>query len=834
MKHFTRRYSVLALSLYLCNQNVVAQSPQFDNSFLYGQNSKNIDLEKFISSDKVAPNDYILDIYLNDRYITRSIVHISDDPEFPEKQRYCIPRNTVKQLDFNHKLIDLDKVTNNCIDTRLMNHVVFWKLNIAEQRVDVTSPQSMLNERPSGYIDPSLWETGGNSAFLKYYYNYYNSDYGQDNKQDSSFLNINSGINIGQWQFRHSGSTSFGNSNNQSDAYISYENKLMRVLPALKSQLTLGDFYTNTKTINSNSSIAIRGVQLASDDRMLPISLQSYAPTISGYAKSNALVRVRQNQQIIMERTVPAGAFNIADLQTPGTGGTLNVDIIEANGEIHSYDLPYNNFIQSIRANQYRYQIAAGNFRQNSKSYDEKLINASFDYGLNNFMSVSSSALISDHYQSYIFGTALNTQLGGFALESNYVKADINQFNQNLDSYLLTLRYNLALNNAKTNISLNSTIYGNDEYYTFDEVMQNRYIQNNSSAVILSGRPKSSNYIQLTQNLGHQYGAISANFSQYKFWHEVSTQKFYQVSYSNSYKGISYYIGMQHTQNDKYNFDKDTQYFVNVNIPLSFKKKNSNLRLSSEVYPDNNALNTSQIGIFGNLGENQQFGYNFNYANSKDENQFSSSLSYRTNPIYLASTYTTDFDQQQQYSVQAQGAIVAHQHGITLANDLNDTFAIIHAKGLEGTSLSNGNNIKIDRWGNAIIPYLNPYQYNSINLNPNTIPLNTDVDATQLQVVPKSNASIFVDFKALKTTKALIELKSDDIFIPMGALVKEASGNTVTTVGQGQQVFMQNISPGRYTVDWTNTDSCHFDISNELLQQSKNQIPFASFSLNCK
>lgn len=129
---------------------------------------------------------------------------------------------------------------------------------------------------------------------------------------------------------------------------------------------------------------------------------------------------------------------------------------------------------------------------------------------------------------------------------------------------------------------------------------------------------------------------------------------------------------------------------------------------------------------------------------------------------------------------------------------------------------------------------MNPYQYNSINLNPNTIPLNTDVDATQLQVVPKSNASIFVDFKALKTTKALIELKSDDIFIPMGALVKEASGNTVTTVGQGQQVFMQNISPGRYTVDWTNTDSCHFDISNELLQQSKNQIPFASFSLNCK
>ena len=111
MKHLTLRYSVLALSVYLCNQNAIAQAPQFDNSFLYGVNTKNIDLERIISSDKVAPNDYILDIYLNDRYITRSLVHITDDPNAPEKQRYCIPRNTVKQLDFNEKLIDLNKVT---------------------------------------------------------------------------------------------------------------------------------------------------------------------------------------------------------------------------------------------------------------------------------------------------------------------------------------------------------------------------------------------------------------------------------------------------------------------------------------------------------------------------------------------------------------------------------------------------------------------------------------------------------------------------------------------------------------------------------------------------
>lgn len=833
LQHFKLKYSVLMLSLYMCNQNVLAQTAQFDNSFLYGQNTKHLDLNKIINSDQVVAGDYILDIYLNERYVTRTVVHITDDPTSPNKQRYCIPRNTVQQLDFNKKLINLDQIKSDCIDTRLMNHVVFWKLNIAEQRVDVSSPQSMLNERPYGYIDASLWENGINSSFIKYYYNYYDTHLGQENQQNSSFININSGFNFNDWQFRHTGSTSMGDVNH-ANQYINYENKLLRVIPNLKSQLTLGDFYTNTKSINSNSSIPIRGVQIASDERMLPISLQNFAPTVSGYAKSNALVRIRQNHQIILERTVPAGAFNITDLQTPGTGGTLNVDIIEANGEIRSFDIPYNNLVQTIRKGQYRYQVGIGNFRQNSKTFDEKILNTSFDYGLNNLLTLNSSTLLSDHYQSYVFGTALNTQLGGIALEANVVSADLNQLNENVESYLFTLRYSLALNNAQTFISVNGTKYGNDEYYSFDEVMQNRYIQKNSHAIALNNRAKSSYYLQFTQNLGEGLGAISANYSKYQFWENTANHNFYQFTYSNSFKAINYYFGIQHSQNDQFKSDKDTQYFVNINIPLTWKSKHSNLSLSSENYPENNTFNSNKIGLFGSLGENEQLTYNLNYTNNTNNDQLSSALSYRTSPIYLASTYTTDFKQQRQYSIQAQGAIVAHKYGVTLSNDLNDTFAIVHAKGLEGSRLASANNTKIDRWGNAVIPYLNPYQYNSINLDPNSIPLSTDVNATQLQVVPKSNSSILVDFKASKTTKALIELIHKDSPIPMGAQLKDESNHVIATVGQGQQVFMQNISSGHYTVNWNGDDSCQIIVSKEMLMQSQNQIPFANLSLNCK
>jgi outer membrane usher protein len=821
---------MLSLSISLFNSQTLAQEAEFNNSFLYGEQSKSLNLDRLTSSEKVIPNDYLLDIYLNDKYVTQSFVNISDDPNSNTIQRYCIPAKTVKQLDFNEKLIDLEKNKSSCIDTRLMNHVVFWKLNIAKQRLDISSPQAMLNERPQGYINPELWQNGNTTAFLKYYANYYNTDSGQSAKQNSSFLSLNTGLNFSDWQLRHSGNTSY--TNNKSNDYISYETKLLHVLPTIKSQLTLGDFYTNSSTFNSNSSISIRGIQIASDERMLPKSQQNFAPVISGYANTNALIRVRQNQQIIMERTVPAGEFSIQDLQTPGNGGMLNVDIIESNGVIRSFDIPYSNFIQSLRKNQYRYQIAAGVFRQNNHSYNENLINASYDYGLNNFITLNTSILISDHYQSYILGSAFNTLLGGIALEGNYVSSEHGVSKENKTSYSASLRYNLSFNEAKSNLTLNSTLYGNQDYYTFDEIMQNMYGLSLYYSPLTNSTPKSLNYIQYSHLFGPKLGSLSANYTAYNYWdnHKRNT---YQINYSNSYKGINYYFGVQKTLNSANLSEEDTQYFFNIDFPLQFKTKKANLRVSSEQYKENSERNTNQIGLFGNLGKYQQFGYSVNYVNNDEKDQITSSMSYEATPIYLSTTFATDLEKQRQYSVQAQGAIIAHQYGLTLANNLGETYAIVHAKGLENSRLTNGT--KFDRYGNAVISTLTPYQYNSLTLDSNTIPIKTNVDSTEQYVIPKSNASVLVTFNVSKLSSALISIQSEQLndLIPMGASVVDSDGNNIATVGQGQQIYIQNIQATQYKVLKGSNESCTFNISDQMFKQAQIDSPFARFNVEC-
>ncbi|WP_180354978.1 fimbria/pilus outer membrane usher protein, partial [Salmonella enterica] len=92
---------------------------------------------------------------------------------------------------------------------------------------------------------------------------------------------------------------------------------LQRPLSAWRSQLTLGDSFSNGQVLDG---VRVRGITLSTDDRMLAPSQQGYAPQIRGIADSNATVTVRQNGYTIYETQVAPGPFVIDDLYPTGYG----------------------------------------------------------------------------------------------------------------------------------------------------------------------------------------------------------------------------------------------------------------------------------------------------------------------------------------------------------------------------------------------------------------------------------------------------------------------------------------------------------------------------------
>ena len=819
-KHLTK-----LILLLIIQQSAYAEKSQFDSGFLFG-GSSNLDLTKF-DNNTFHPGEYYLDIYLNKKFIIKSKILILNNEINPENQSFCMPQRKFNNLDFKKEFIMPDFILmNDCVDLTKIHQSINIGLDLANQRMDINSPQILLNERPQGYISPDLWEDGTSSGYLKYNYNYYKTDVNNTVSNQSDYLSLYAGLNFANWRYSHVATTSLIGENKK---YINNENKLLTTIPKFKSQLAIGDLYTGSSAF-SNTNLSLRGGVLETDEQMLPSSMRNFAPVIIGFANTNALVRVRQGTQIIFERSVPAGAFNISDMYTPSANGNLYVDIVEATGEIRTFELPYNSAVQLLRPKQFRYQIALGKYRQFDRAYDENVLNMVLEYGLTNYLTLKGASLVSDHFQSHAIGTSFNTDFGGFSLDGNTVIADLPFYQDKLKSSLFNFKYHWTSNVYRANLSLGHSYYFDENYYSFDDVMKRYYLQdsNNNSNYILNGQPRSSSYVQISKDLGALLGGLNFSYSESEYW-DRKRQQSYRVNYSNKIdKNISYTLGGEYTNLSTR--EKDAQIFISVSMPLDIVKRSVNLSYNA-IHNRNNDFDTHRVGVSGILGEFDQYSYALNVNHKKIEDTFGVALNYRATPFLLSTTYSTNFDDRQQYSLQLQGAAVAHKYGVTLNNDLGDTFAIVHADGLKGVHLKNVQNVKFDRWGNAIIPYLTPFQYNSVQINANTLPISMDVDATEVQFVPKRNTSVLAQFKTLDLLKVLIQLKHQNEKIPLGAEVQNSLKEDVGIIGQGQLVFLNNAKEGLYSVKWLD-GGCVFEITDDMLNNEEK--PFTNLTLECE
>lgn len=95
--------------------------------------------------------------------------------------------------------------------------------------------------------------------------------------------------------------------------------------------------------------------------------------------------------------------------------------------------------------------------------------------------------------------------------------------------------------------------------------------------------------------------------------------------------------------------------------------------------------NSIQTSISGTGGEDNQFSYGLS-GNSQENGPSGYAMNggYRSPYVNITTTVGHDTQNNNQRSFGASGAVVAHPYGVTLSNDLSDTFAIIHAEGAQG------------------------------------------------------------------------------------------------------------------------------------------------------
>lgn len=826
---------------------------EFDRTMLSGAGQNTSDLSRFEHGSPVLPGEYNSDIYLNNVWIGRNAVRFAA-PSATANALPCLDRKMLDRLGL-HPTLSADVASRlddptACVSLGELIPDATMTFDMSQLRLDVSVPQAYLGLMPRGYVSPENWDAGVPAALLNYNFNSFHSS-SQGTSQTSSYLGVNTGINVGLWHLREQGTMTWTSASSNSPSRSHWQNiqtYLQRDLPSLRAVLTVGDTYTDGAVFDS---YGIRGVQLATDDRMLPQSMQGYAPMIRGLANTNALVSVRQNGVQIYQTTVAPGPFVINDLYPTGFGGNLDVTVTEADGHTTTFVVPYASVAQLMRPGITRFDVAAGQLRVASIKDQPGVVQATVQHGFSNLLTGYAGIVGSQGYGAALIGAAIDTHYGALALDITQAQAHIPGYStQSGQSVRVT--YSKVIPSTQTTFSVAAYRYSTGGYLSLTDAEQARdYVRrgldafntsvtpvqqtidgvaassvltpaqqaalngspfNAASLLTVTGvqRQRSNFTLSMSQPLGGSGGSVYANASVRDYWNRNGTDTQFQVGYSNHFHRLGYNVSAMRSvdANGRY----DNQFFVNFTLPLGNTAHAPILTLN--LSHDQESGSQEQAMVSGTLGSDNQFNYGVTASHtsgasndSGSSNAGSLSAGYRSPFAIFNATYGKGTGYSQA-SVGASGSIVAHPGGITFGQPIGETFGIVYVPGGAGARVNSSGGVKVDRFGYAIVPYLTPYNLNTVQVDPKGLPLDVQLNATSVQVAPYAGAVVMMKFKTENGRTLLIRSQLDNgDALPFGAEVFNEKDASLGVVGQAGQILVRGVDPsGRLTVRWQDDD----------------------------
>lgn len=430
---------------------------------------ENVDLSVFEKGGQ-AEGTYNVDIYINNTSVETKNIAFKNKKSADNKLSLqpCLSVEQLKQWGVKtENFPELKNDPNGCTDLSLLAGAVA-KFNVIGNRLDLAIPQIALIADPREFVPTSEWDEGINAFLLNYSFTgSQDHDIDENRTENSEYANLRPGINIGAWRFRN-----YSTWNHDSDGQNSWDSAytyVSRDIEFLKGQLIAGE---NNTPADVFDSISFKGVQISSDDDMLPDSMKGFAPVIRGVAKSSAQVTVEQNGYTIYKTNVPAGPFAINDLYPTGGSGDLYVTIKESDGSEQHFIVPYASVPVLQREGHLKYDLTVGRTRSSdTHSAQQNFTELTALYGLAGGITAYGgieSTLSNDIYHAALIGTGLNLgDLGALSLDvtnswSKIKAGDV--VSDTLTGQSWRIRYSKDIQSTGTNFTVAGYRYSTKDY----------------------------------------------------------------------------------------------------------------------------------------------------------------------------------------------------------------------------------------------------------------------------------------------------------------------------------------------------------------------------------
>jgi len=786
------------IALTLSGAAVPAWAEEYFNPALLEIDSpamKEVDLSSFQAGSQL-PGTYRVEIFVNDQSVDTRNVEFRTVPNAKGEQSLqpCLSTGILQSYGVKTDQLPELATAGECVNFAAIPQASADFI-FSAQKLALSLPQSLITMQARGYVAPEMWDEGITAAMLNYSLSGDNT-WARNRttaSSNSQYVNLRPGINIGPWRFRNYSTWSRdAGGKSEWDSVYTYA---QRNIIALKSQMTLGDSSSPSDVFDS---IPFRGGQLASDDEMQPDSLKGYAPVVRGIARTNAQVVIRQNGYVIYQNYVAPGAFEITDMYPTGGAGDLNVSVNEADGSVQSFVVPFASVPVLQREGRLKYSVTGGKYRPSSGQVDAKPLGmATAMYGLPYGITLYGGVEEASPYQAFAFGVGVNMgSVGAISTDVTQAWSTPKDADQS-SGQALRIRYSKNFTDTGTNVTVSSYRYSTAGYYGMQEVLDSY-----SNGYALQDHRRNRAELTLSQTLGPTLGSVTGSAVREVYWNNNKTMNSWSVSYNNAWNGITWGINYSWNRNASgtssgggKTYDNDQIFALNVSIPLDRFMANSWASYSLNTSKKGNTTHT--VGLNGTALEGNALSWNLQQGYASDGAGQSGNLNADYHGTYGEVIGGYSYDQNmQRMNYGLNGGVLLHSEGITLAQPLGETTALIKAPGAAGVGVTGQSGVQTDYRGYTLVSNVSPYRKNTLSLDTATLPEDVELQLTTQTVIPTRGAVVRAHYIASVGNRVLMTLlRANGKPVPFGATVTVASDKNSDgfIVGEAGQVYLTGL-----------------------------------------
>lgn len=763
------RLSAIAVMVSL-GMSAAHADDALDMSFIQGGSSMNKAAWAALNSH-YAPGRYLVDLILNGKDLGKYILDVPPS----DSEALCLPDAWLVKagvfINADYFKAGYDAARQCHVLTKGPSTQVDF--DVTTQSLTLSIPQRGLSARP----DNVAWDYGNTALRMNYNVN---SSKGRNN--NTTFGSADLKVNVGKWVVSSAASGSVGDGESNTTVAMFTAS---RAIQSLDADLLLGKTQVGTGLLGSTGTY---GLTLMRNNSMRPGNL-GYSPVFSGTANGNARVTLVQGNNTLYSQMMPPGPFAITDVPLYSSGD-VTMTITEENGRVQTQVFPLSVIAGQLSPGQHEFSVSAGEPDDDS-DLEGPLMSASYGYGLDK-LTLRAGGVMHQRFHGVTGGvTAGLGLLGAVSTEGAWATRKY-EHKPSQSGSKVQMAWNKQLESTGTGLRLSWSRALSEDFPDlsgFDpkELWQRDRKVRNTRDEWNAG---------ISQGVGGLF-SVSLTGWQRSYYQDSGKDTGLTGALSTQIHGVN--VSVSASQSKSPQGDSNWSASMSVSVPFS---------LFDRRYSSSTSVSTSQDGGVGfNTGVSGDLTDRFSYgiSSGRDSSGGVSSFlngNYTGNRAMLGGSLSQSSSGGTSGSLSMTGSVLAMPaaRSVMFSSTTGDTLAVVGVKDTPGVKVISGEG-QTDSSGNLVVP-LNSYDVNTVTLDAGTLPLDTEIGNTSQQVVPSSQAVVWMPFDVMKVHRYLLQLRQPDgAFVPGGTWAHNEKGTPLGFVA-ANGVLMMNImeAPGKITL----------------------------------